>query len=151
MPRSEWEKPDLEHCVFNSQRCWATPVPRVQDDDKLNACLLWLAELKVPTRHGNALKAWIKQARFSTIKDLDSFDFTVIAPLNKQQVLDLTRPKWINQHYNACFIGNSGTGKTHVVIGLDLASCRQQNRVRFFTAASLVTQLEEDQKQYQLD
>jgi len=32
-----------------------------------------------------------------------------------------------------------------------LAACRQGRRVRFFTAAALVTHLEEAQKQYQLD
>ena len=40
MPASGWEKPDVEHSVFNLQRRWATPVPRVQDDDELNAYLL---------------------------------------------------------------------------------------------------------------
>ncbi len=39
MPRSGWEKPDVEHSVFDLQRRWATPVPRVQDDDELNAYL----------------------------------------------------------------------------------------------------------------
>ena len=34
---------------------------------------------------------------------------------------------------------------------MPLAACRQGRRVRFFTAANLVTRLEEAQKQYQLD
>jgi DNA replication protein DnaC len=44
-----------------------------------------------------------------------------------------------------------GTGKTHLAVALGLAACRQGKRVRFVTAASLVTQLEEAQKQYQLE
>jgi DNA replication protein DnaC len=36
-------------------------------------------------------------------------------------------------------------------VALGLAACRQGRRVRFVTAAGLVTQLEEAQKQYQLD
>ena len=52
---------------------------------------------------------------------------------------------------NCCFIGNAGTGKTHLAISLDLAACRQGRRVRFFTAATLVNRLEESQKQYQLE
>jgi DNA replication protein DnaC len=44
-----------------------------------------------------------------------------------------------------------GTGKTHLATALDLAACRLGRRVRFFTAANLVTRLEEAQKQYQLD
>ncbi len=40
MPRSAWEKPDVEHSVFDLQRRWATPVPNVQDTDELNTYLL---------------------------------------------------------------------------------------------------------------
>ena len=39
MPASGWEKPDVEHSVYDLQRRWATPVPRVQNDDELNAYL----------------------------------------------------------------------------------------------------------------
>ena len=113
--------------------------------------LLQLTELEVAARQGNALASRIKQAGFPSPKDLDSFDFTSLPSLNKQQVLELTRGQWIEQHYNACLIGNSGTGKTHVATALGLAACRQGHRVRFFTAASLVNQLEEAQKQYQLE
>jgi len=38
-----------------------------------------------------------------------------------------------------------------LAIALGLAACRQGRRVRFFTAAGLVTQLEEAQKEYRLD
>jgi len=71
--------------------------------------------------------------------------------LNKQQVLESARGQWIETHENLCLIGNQGTGKTHLAIALGLAACRQGRKVRFFTAASLVTRLEEAQKQYQLD
>jgi DNA replication protein DnaC len=113
--------------------------------------LLRLTELEVAARQANALRARIKQAAFPVLKDLDAFDFTALAALNKQQVLELTRCAWIDEHYNACLIGNNGTGKTHVAIALGLAACRQQKRVRFFTAASLANQLEEAQKKYQLE
>jgi len=39
MPASGWEKPAAENSVYDLQRRWATPVPRVQDDDELNAYL----------------------------------------------------------------------------------------------------------------
>lgn len=113
--------------------------------------LLGLTELEVAARHANALRTRIKQAGFPGIKDLDSFDFTATPTLNKQKVLELTRHQWIDEHRNARLIGNAGTGKTHVAIALGLAACRHGKRVRFFAAAHLVNQLEEAQKQYQLD
>jgi DNA replication protein DnaC len=84
-------------------------------------------------------------------KDFDTFDFTAVPHLSKPKVLELARGEWIEQRSNVCLLGTPGTGKTHVATALGLAACRQGKRVRFFTAAALVTQLEEAQKRYQLD
>jgi DNA replication protein DnaC len=113
--------------------------------------LLRLTELEVAARQANVLKARIKQASFPAIKDFDTYDFTAQPSLAKPKVLELANGEWIEQHYNVCFIGNSGTGKTHLATALGLAACRQGWRVRFFTAAGLVNRLEEAQKHYQLD
>ena len=113
--------------------------------------LLRLTESEVATRSANALKAHVKAAAFPVHKDFDTYDFTALPTLNKPKVLELARGDWIDQHFNACLIGSPGTGKTHVATALGLAACRQGRRVRFFTAANLVTRLEEAQKQYQLD
>ncbi len=113
--------------------------------------LLRLSELEVATRSANALAARIKQAGFPTLKDLDTYDFTATAGINKPRMLELARCQWIEERFNACFIGNAGTGKTHLAIALGQAACRAGRRVRFFTAAALVNLLEEQQKQYRLD
>ena len=113
--------------------------------------LLRLTELELATRQSNALKARIKQAAFPVEKDFDTFDFTATPSLPKQKLLELARGEWIDQRENTCLIGSAGTGKTHIATSLGLAACRQGRRVRFFTAATLVTLLEERQKQYQLD
>ena len=113
--------------------------------------LLGLTELEVASRSANAIQSRIKQAGFPVLKELDSFDFTAIASLNRQKVLELTRGAWIDQHENVCWIGNAGTGKTHLATAIGLAICRLGKRVRFYSAASLVNQLEEAQKHYQLE
>ena len=48
------------------------------------------------------------------------------------------------------FLGESGTGKTHLLTGLCVAACRQKRRVRFTTAANLVNELVEAKHQLQL-
>lgn len=113
--------------------------------------LLRLTEAEVTTRSANALSARIRAAGFPVVKDFDTFDFAAIPSLPKQKVLDLARGQWVETHSNCCLIGNAGTGKTHVAIALGLAICRLGRRVRFVTAASLVTQLEEAQQQHRLD
>jgi DNA replication protein DnaC len=113
--------------------------------------LLRLTELEVATRSANALTARIKAAGFPVLKDLDTYDFTLTPTLNKQKILELARGQWIGEKANACFIGNAGTGKTHLSVALGQAACRTGKKVRFFTAAGLVNQLEEAQKQYRLE
>ena len=113
--------------------------------------LLRLTELEVAARASNAVQARIRAAGFPVAKDFDTFDFAAVPHLSKPKVLELARGEWIEQRSNVCLLGSPGTGKTHVATALGLAACRQGKRVRFFTAAALVTQLEEAQKRYQLD
>lgn len=103
------------------------------------------------TRSANALTSRIKQAGFPTLKDLDTYDFTAAAGVNKRKMLELARGQWIEKKLNACLLGNAGTGKTHLAIALGQAACRAGKRVRFFTAAALANLLTEQQKQYRLD
>ena len=113
--------------------------------------LLGLTEAELGTRGANAIANRIKNAEFPVLKDFDTYDFSVLPQLSKPKVLELARGEWIEQKYNCCLVGGSGTGKTHVALGLGQAACRAGLRVRFFTAADLVTQLEKAQKQYTLD
>ena len=71
--------------------------------------------------------------------------------LPKQKGLELARGDWVDQHENCCLIGGSGTGKTHVATAIGLSLCRLGHRVRFTTAAGLVTHLTEAQQQHRLD
>jgi DNA replication protein DnaC len=113
--------------------------------------LLRLTELEVAARSSKAVQTRIRQAGFPVLKDFDTFDFSCVPHLNKPKVLELARCEWIEQHVNTCFVGSPGTGKTHLALALGQAACRQGQRVRFFTAAKLVTKLEAAQKQYQLE
>jgi len=122
-----------------------------QENQSCPQYLLKLTELEVATRSTNALQSRIHQAKFPLIKELDTFDFSAIPSLNKRRVLQLTQEAWLQANENVCWIGSAGTGKTHLAIATGLAACRLGKRVRFYTAANLVNQLEEAQKQYQLE
>ena len=71
--------------------------------------------------------------------------------LPKQKGLELARGDGVDQQENCCLIGGSGTGKTHVATAIGLSLCRLGKRVRFTTAAGLVTHLTEAQQQHRLD
>ncbi|MDR7031033.1 IS21-like element helper ATPase IstB [Rhizobium rosettiformans] len=105
--------------------------------------LFRLAERETIERDRRKVERRIKAARFPVVKSLDSFDFTAIPKLNKTQVLELARCEWIERRENVIALGPSGTGKTHVALGLGLAACQKGLSVGFTTAAALVSEMME--------
>ncbi len=105
--------------------------------------LLRLAELELIDRERRLIERRIKVARFPTVKSLDSFAFTAIPSLNKTLVIELARGEYIERKENVIALGNSGTGKTHIALGLGLAVCQKGLSVGFITAAALVHELME--------
>ena len=103
--------------------------------------LLRLSELELIDRHHRMVERRIKAARFPTTKSLDTFDFLSMPSLNKALVLELARCEYIERPHNVIALGNSGTGKTHIVLGLGLAACQRGLSVGFTTAAALVHEL----------
>jgi DNA replication protein DnaC len=105
--------------------------------------LLRLAELEMIDRERRTVERRIKEARFPAVKSLDSFDFTALPSLNKTLVLELARSEYVARRENVIALGNSGTGKTHIALGLGLAACQKGLPVGFTTAAALVHELHE--------
>ncbi len=103
--------------------------------------LLRLCELELIERERRMIERRIKAAKFPATKSLDSFDFKVIPSLNKALTMELARCAFVEQRRNVIALGPSGTGKTHVALGLGLAACQKGLKVRFTTAATLVHEL----------
>ncbi len=102
-----------------------------------------LAEMELIDRERRMVERRIKAAKFPAVKSLDSFDFAAIPRLNKMQVLELARCEWIERRENVIALGPSGTGKTHVALGLGLAACQRGLSVGFTTASALVSEMME--------
>ena len=102
-----------------------------------------LIELEMIDRERRMIERRIKAAKFPAVKSLDSFDFKTIPALNKMQVLELARCEWVDRRENVIALGPSGTGKTHIALGLGLSACQKGLSVGFVTAAALVHELME--------
>ena len=113
--------------------------------------LLRLAELELIDRERRMVERRIKAAKFPSTKSLDSFDFKAMPSLNKMLVMELARCDYISRNENIIAVGNSGTGKTHIALGLGLATCQKGLAVGFITASALVHELLEarDEKRLQ--
>ena len=105
--------------------------------------MLRLSELDLIDRHQRMVQRRIRAARFPAVKSLDTLDFLAIPSVNKQLVMELAQCEYIEHRENVIAVGNSGTGQTHVPLGLGLAACQKGMSVGFTTAAALVHELME--------
>ena len=112
--------------------------------------LLALVEQEVIHREEASLRRRIKQARFPYIKTLEDYDFSLIPSLNKNKVLLLAQGDFVDKKESVIFLGNPGTGKTHLSIALGLCALRKGKKVRFYTANGLANELLEAQQEYRL-
>ena len=103
--------------------------------------LLQLAELELIDRERRMIERRIKAAKFPTVKSLDSFDFAAFPSLNKALVMELARSEYVERRENVIAVGNSGTGKSHIGLGLGLAACQKGLSVGFTTAAARAHEL----------
>jgi DNA replication protein DnaC len=103
--------------------------------------LLQLTELELLERERKAAERRLKAAHFPTHKTLDSFEFAARPSVNKLLVSELARCEYIERRENVLFVGNPGTGKTHLATALAMAACGRGYRVRFYRLTELVTLL----------
>ena len=71
------------------------------------------------------------------------YRLTQVLSVNKVLVAELARCEYAQRRENVIAVGNSGTGKTRVALGLGLAACQRGMSVGFTTAAGLVHELME--------
>src|SRR6266480_3104108 len=109
---------------------------------------LLLAE--VEERERNTIERRIREAHLPRVKTLEEFDYTQSPHVTAAKMRDLAEGGYIERAEPVLFIGECGTGKTHLLTGLCVAACRQKRRVRFTTAAALAGELVEAQQQGQL-
>ena len=103
--------------------------------------LLGLAKEEATFQYDKRVERAIARAKFPVLKDLSSFDFSVVGGITKQRVMELAQGDYLAQKESIILIGNPGLGKTHIATGLALAACKQGKQVRFFSAAALVNDL----------
>ena len=113
-----------------------------------------LAALDLPyvrsVRDRHAISNRIRDAQLPRMKALEEFDFTQAPQIPAARIRELAEGGYIARSEPVVFIGECGTGKSHLATGLCLAACRQKRRVRFTTAAALVNELVEAKQNNQV-
>ena len=99
------------------------------------------AELDDRTERRRARR--LAEAKFPRLKRLADFNADAVPAIAPAQLATLATGAWIDAGQPLVLLGDSGTGKTHLLISLGLAACEQGRRVRYVTTAALVNELAE--------
>jgi DNA replication protein DnaC len=92
----------------------------------------------------------VREAGFPRPKRLEDFDFTANPAITPEAVTGLTDPGWVRDGRPLCLLGDSGTGKSHLLIGIGTAIAETGLKVRYTTCANLVNELVEAADERQL-
>lgn len=85
----------------------------------------------------------IHEARFPRLKRLAEFDLAAAPTINPATIATLAAGDYLDRGEPVVLLGDSGTGKTHLLLALGVAACEQGRSVRYTTCAQLVNELVE--------
>jgi len=108
--------------------------------------LAFLAEVlsaEVDERAEHRRQRRMAEARFPRVKRLCDFDLNSVPSVNPATFSMLCSLGFLSAGEPVVLLGDSGTGKSHLLIGLGIAACEQGRRVRYATCAQLVNELAE--------
>ncbi|MEU2135445.1 ATP-binding protein, partial [Streptomyces sp. NPDC018352] len=102
--------------------------------------LLDLLQTEVADRDFRRQQRLVRAAKFPRPKRLEDFDFANVSP---EVVADLKSTSWVREGRPLVLIGDSGTGKSHLLIGVGTAIAEAGLSVRYITTQALVNELAE--------
>ena len=85
----------------------------------------------------------IRAAAFPREKPLRAFDFDANPNIDPAVIHTLATCEWVRKGQPLCLIGDSGTGKSHLLIALGTEAAMAGHRVRYVLATKLVNELVE--------
>ncbi|MEM3170724.1 MAG: IS21-like element helper ATPase IstB [Candidatus Nitrosotenuis sp.] len=99
-------------------------------------------ELEANNREQRSIAYRIRQSKLpQPLKLLADFDFSFQPRLSKKLIMDLAALEFLHAHQSVLFIGDCGTGKSHLARSLALIACQKGYRVFYTTCAALIGDL----------
>ena len=104
-----------------------------------------LLRAEITEKQARSIRYQLGIAKLPLAKELTEFAFAD-SPVNQALVEELATGAFLAQQRNVVLIGGTGTGKTHLAIGIARTCVRQGTKSRFFNVVDLVNQLEAESK-----
>ena len=104
-----------------------------------------LLRAEIADKQARSIRYQLGIAKLPLAKELSDFAFAD-SPVNQALVEELATGAFLAPQRNVVLIGGTGTGKTHLAIGIARACLRQGSKARFFNVVDLVNRLEAESK-----
>src|SRR5690625_1695517 len=113
--------------------------------------LIKLTDYEIDMKEFNMTKSMVKVAAFPHLKEIKDFDFSFQPSINKEQILDFTSLRFIEQKENIVFLGSSGVGKTHLATSIGIAAAKKRNSTYFIKCNDLILNLKKAKLENRLE
>lgn len=108
---------------------------------KSNVSLDWITDLlqrEIDARKEKALKNRIRRAKFPTLKSFEEFDWNFNKSISKNKLLELNKLNFLKDNGIVLFLGQPGTGKTHLAISIGIQAVYAGKNVYWSSLKRLV-------------
>lgn len=108
-----------------------------------NEFLEIILEDETNNRRDNGYKKRYAKAKFLSYKTIEDFDFSFQPSINKKEINDILTCSFIKEKRNVVFIGNPGTGKTHLSTAIGIKALQKGHKVLFTDVSRMLITLHE--------
>jgi DNA replication protein DnaC len=120
----------------------STGVKRQHSVERIIGALL---KAEIGAKNARSINYQMGIAKLPLAKELADLNFTD-TPINAGLIEQLGTGAFLDSQRNIVLIGGTGSGKTHIAIGITRNIIRQGRKARFFNAVDLVNKLETEVK-----
>ena len=113
--------------------------------------LIKLTDYEIDMKEVNMVRSMVKVGAFPHLKEIKDFDFSFQPSINKQQILDFTTLRFIEQKENIVFLGTSGVGKTHLATAIGIAAAKKRTSTYFIKCNDLILNLKKAKLENRLE
>lgn len=113
--------------------------------------LVKLSDYEIAVKEENMIESMVKVAAFPFKKELSDFDFSFQPSINKQELLDFSNLRFIENYQNIVFLGSSGVGKTHLATAIGMAAAKKRVSTYFIKCHDLIQNLKRAQIENRLE
>jgi len=108
-------------------------------------------EHELAYRYKNTIVRLARQAKFPSVKTIDSFNWDHATRIPKAIILNAFTMDFVNNKEHLIFLGPGGVGKSHLAIAIGYAACQREIKTLFTTAADMINRLVASKSDYGLE